>query len=50
MEFKVHDKETAPEASKPVLEQAEKEYGFAPNILGVMAESPTALKGWVPED
>jgi len=46
MKFKVHDKETAPEASKPVLEQAEKKYGFALNLFGVMAESPLALKAY----
>jgi len=46
MEFKVYDKETAPEASKPVLEEAEKKYGFALNLFGVMAESPLALKAY----
>lgn len=46
MEFKVYDKNNAPEASKPVLEQAEKKYGFALNLFGVMAESPLALKAY----
>ncbi|MFP4261506.1 MAG: carboxymuconolactone decarboxylase family protein [Opitutales bacterium] len=46
MEFKLHDKDSAPEASKPVLEKAEKKYGFALNLFGVMAESPAALKAY----
>jgi hypothetical protein len=46
MEFKLHDQESAPEASKPLLEQAEKKYGFALNLFGVMAESPAALKAY----
>jgi len=46
MEFKRHDKNSAPVASKPVLEEAEKKYGFTPNLFGVMAESPAALKAY----
>lgn len=46
MELKLHDKGSAPEASKPVLEQAEKKYGFSLNLFGVMAESPAALKAY----
>ncbi len=47
MEFKIHTKETAPEASVPVLEQTEKAYGFALNLFGVLAESPAALSAYV---
>lgn len=47
MEFKTHAKETAPEASIPVLEQTEKAYGFALNLFGVLAESPAALSAYV---
>ena len=46
MEFKVYNKNNAPEASKPVLDEAEKKYGFALNLFGVMAESPLALKAY----
>lgn len=46
MEFKLHDENTAPEASKPVLKQAKEKYGFALNLFGVMAESPAALKAY----
>lgn len=47
MNFKLHTKETAPEASKPVLEQTEKAYGFALNLFGILAESPVALSSYV---
>lgn len=46
MDFTVHDTNTAPEASEPVLEKAEKKYGFALNLFGVLAESPAALKAY----
>lgn len=46
MDFTIHDQTTAPEASKPVLENAEKKYGFALNLFGVLAESPAALKAY----
>ncbi|MFP4166536.1 MAG: carboxymuconolactone decarboxylase family protein, partial [Opitutales bacterium] len=47
MEFKLHDQTTAPQASKPILEQTEKNYGFALNLFGIMAESPAALSAYV---
>ncbi|MFU8849087.1 MAG: carboxymuconolactone decarboxylase family protein [Opitutales bacterium] len=47
MEFKLHDENTAPEASQPVLKQAKEKYGFALNLFGVMAESPAALKAYL---
>lgn len=47
MEFKLHTKETAPEASVPVLDKTEKVYGFALNLFGVLAESPAALSAYV---
>lgn len=47
MEFKHHTKETAPEASVPVLEKTEKAYGFSLNLFGVLAESPVALSAYV---
>jgi uncharacterized peroxidase-related enzyme len=45
-DFKVHDKQTAPAASRETLGQVEQGFGFVPNILGVMAESPAALQGY----
>ncbi len=47
MEFKRHTKETAPEASVPVLEATEKAFGFSLNLFSVMAESPVALSAYV---
>ncbi len=47
MEFTKHTKETAPEASVPVLEKTEQAYGFALNLFGVLAESPAALSAYV---
>ncbi len=45
-EFTVHTVETAPEDSKAILEGAAAKYGFTPNLLGVLAESPAALKAY----
>lgn len=47
MKFTLHTKETAPEASKPVIEQVEKVYGFFPNLYAVFAESPAAISTYL---
>lgn len=39
-------KETAPEASLPVLEHVEKVFGFVPNLMGTLAGAPAAAKGY----
>jgi uncharacterized peroxidase-related enzyme len=44
--FKVHTINSAPEGSAETLGRAEATYGFLPNVLGVMAESPSLLKGY----
>ncbi len=44
--FIVHTKTTAPEQAVPVLEAAEQAYGFIPNLLGVMANSPATVDGY----
>jgi uncharacterized peroxidase-related enzyme len=41
---KLHEKATAPDACKPMLETVEKGMGWVPNILKAMANSPVALK------
>ncbi len=46
IQFQIHDKNSAPAASRPVLAQTEKVFGFVPNIIGMFAESPAALKGY----
>lgn len=45
-QFKIHTIETAPEDSKELLKGAEKQLGFIPNLYGIMAEAPAALKAY----
>lgn len=44
--FTVHTQETAPEASKPLLDGSVKGFGMIPNLHGVMAEAPALLEGY----
>lgn len=44
--FHVHDATSAPEQSRPILEQSQRGLGFVPNLYGVLAESPALLKGY----
>jgi len=46
MKTTVHDLETAPEASKPLLETSVKAFGRLPSLHGVMAESPALLEAY----
>lgn len=46
MTFQVHTPETAPQ-SKTLLENAEKAFGFTPNLLALMAEAPALLEGYM---
>ena len=39
--------ESAPEASRPYLEKAKAKNGFIPNLLGVLANAPTALETYL---
>ena len=41
---------TAPEASKPVLENIQKAFGFIPNLMATFANSPTVLQGFLAMD
>lgn len=45
--FDVHTLADAPAASRELLEKAKAKFGFVPNMLGVMAESPAALNGYM---
>jgi AhpD family alkylhydroperoxidase len=45
-QFTVHTIETAPAASKPVLEGVKQAFGFVPNLQSNMAESPELLIGY----
>lgn len=40
----VHTLESAPEQSRPFVEKAEKNNGFIPNLIGVLANAPQALE------
>lgn len=44
--FRVHDTASASEDARAILEKVEKGYGFVPNVIGVMAESPAALEAY----
>lgn len=39
--------ETAPEKSRPLLENVKKSLGGVPNLLGTMAQSPAALQAYL---
>ena len=38
--FTPHSTDTAPEGSKPILGDVQKGFGFVPDLMRVMAESP----------
>lgn len=44
--FEIHTPKDAPEDSRETLETISQAYGFVPNILGIAAESPAALKAY----
>ena len=43
--FTSHTIETAPVQSRALLEGIQRTLGFVPNLYGVFAESPAALRG-----
>jgi alkylhydroperoxidase family enzyme len=45
-DFKLHDQASAPEASKPLLEDSVKTFGMIPSLHAVMAEAPGVLEGY----
>ncbi|GGW75888.1 carboxymuconolactone decarboxylase family protein [Alteromonas halophila] len=45
-DFTLHDKSSAPEESKSLLEKSEQAFGMIPNLHAVMAEAPTLLDGY----
>lgn len=45
--FETHTITTAPEESKASMEAAEGKFGFLPNLIGVLAESPAAVEGYL---
>lgn len=47
VDFVLHTKDTVSLNSRKLLEDAEKNFGFIPNLLRVLAESPAALEGFL---
>ena len=45
--FPVHNTESAPAASRETMAAVQKKFGFVPNLIGILAESPAALKGYL---
>ncbi|MFT5774955.1 carboxymuconolactone decarboxylase family protein [Hyphomonas sp.] len=46
-DLKIHDETTAPPAARPLLEHVKRANGIMPNMLGVLAENPAALEGYL---
>ena len=46
-EFIIHSIQTAPEAAQPLLAGARQKFGFVPNLLAGLAESPTTLQAYL---
>jgi uncharacterized peroxidase-related enzyme len=44
--FPIHTPESAPESSKPWLEQTQRSFGMIPNLEAVMASAPTLLQAY----
>ncbi len=45
--YSIHTIDSAPQASKPLLEQAQASFGMIPNFHAVIAESPAALEAYM---
>ena len=46
-EFPIHTIETAPEGSKPWLQEAQNRFGFVPNLIGKLANAPVAAEAYL---
>ncbi len=45
--FIVHSQATAPEASRFALAGAQSKFGFVPNLIGMLADAPAAVAGYL---
>ncbi|MEO1000542.1 MAG: carboxymuconolactone decarboxylase family protein [Pseudomonadota bacterium] len=45
--FPIHTADTAPEGTREVLEKAKGRYGFVPNLIGALSESPEAAEHYM---
>jgi alkylhydroperoxidase family enzyme len=48
--YTIHDQSTAPAAAQELLRAAVTHYGFVPNAIGAMAESPVTLNAYLALD
>lgn len=46
-DFPIHTPESASQSATPMLQKAHEAFGFVPNLLGVLADSPAALEGYM---
>jgi len=46
-EFTIHTLDSAPDKSKPLIQNTKQKLGFIPNLLAVMAESPATLESYL---
>lgn len=44
--FTIHTKDTAPQGSKELLAGVEQAYGFIPNLMATLSESPAAVEAY----
>lgn len=47
LDYAPHTLETAPEASKPIMEAVKKNMGFVPNLMATMAEAPVMIESYM---
>ena len=47
LDYKPHTIESAPDASKPILEAAKAKVGFIPNLMANMAEAPVLVESYL---
>jgi len=45
--YATHTVESAPDASKPVMEAVKSKMGFVPNLMATMAEAPTLVESYL---
>jgi len=44
--FAIHTKDSAPEGAHAVMDAYTERFGFIPNLIGILAESPAAVKAY----
>lgn len=46
-DFKLYTRENAPKESRPLLDNVQAAFGFTPNLMATLAESPQALEAYL---